>query len=124
MKILNLIIILLLLSCSGKSTSDSTSDSSSDSYIEWTKNGTLHTKTIIDWKAATDENKLATCADFVANIKIAEKQKYTSITDMKYDAISLKTCIDEAVKGNEYADNMKISEVAALCHIIMKSDNQ
>lgn len=118
MKILNLIIILLLLSCSGKTTSDS----SSDSYIEWTKNGTLHTKTIIDWKAATDENKLATCADFVANIKIAEKQKYTSINDMKYDATNLKACIDEAVKGNVYADNMQISEVAALCHVLMKSN--
>lgn len=122
MKILNLIIIFFLLSCSEKTTSDS--NSSSDSSIEWTKNGTLHNKTIIDWKAATAENKLATCADFVVNIKTAENQKYTSITDMKYDAVNIKTCIDEAVEGNEYADNMNISEVAALCHIMMKSNSE
>ncbi|WP_425236982.1 hypothetical protein [Ulvibacterium sp.] len=32
---------------------------------EWFKGGTLHKAKIIDWKSATERNKLATCADFV-----------------------------------------------------------
>jgi hypothetical protein len=85
------------------------------------KNGTLHKKTIIEWKTASDENKLATCADFMVNFKETDHQKYTSIKEMKYDANNLKICLDEGTRNNNYADNMKISEVAAVCYILMKS---
>jgi len=105
------IIILILISCNHKDNPE----------LEWLKNGTLHNKTITEWKVASDKNKLATCADFMANLKETENQKYTSIEDMKYDAINLKTCIDEGTRNNNYADNMKISEVAKLCYILMKS---
>lgn len=105
------ILILILVSCNEKSNSE----------LEWLKNGTLHNKTITDWKAASDENKLATCADFIVNLKEAEHQKYTSMDEMKYDATNLKICIDEGTANNNYADNMKIKEIAVTCHILMIS---
>lgn len=33
----------------------------------WYKGGNLHEKRVRDWRVATYRNKLATCADFVAN---------------------------------------------------------
>ncbi|WP_415328527.1 hypothetical protein [Chryseobacterium sp. MMS23-Vi53] len=104
-------LILFSISCNQKN----------DPELEWMKNGTLHKKTITEWKTASDENKLATCADFMANIKDADHQKYTSLNEMKVDAINLKACIDEGTHNNNYADNMQISEIAALCYILMKS---
>ena len=56
----------VIISCSG----------SNEKEIEWTKNGTLHEANILEWKTSTEANKLATCADFVANLKNAENQKY------------------------------------------------
>jgi hypothetical protein len=111
-KILYIIITFISISCNQKS----------DPELEWMKNGTLHKKTITDWKIASDENKLATCADFMANLKKTDHQKYMSLKEMKYDAINLKTCIDEGTRNNNYADNMKIAEVAVLCYIFMKSE--
>ena len=58
------IIAFAFLSCSGGNQKE----------IEWTKNGTLHEADISAWKKSTDANKLATCADFVANLKNAENQ--------------------------------------------------
>ena len=113
MKNFLLILSLLLFSCNG----------SEKKEIEWMKNGTLHESTISDWKKSTDENKLATCADFSANLKNAENQKYKTVSEMKDDAVNLKACIEEAVNGGDYADNMKVKEVAVMCHIIMKSTN-
>lgn len=105
---------IAVISCSG----------GNEKEIEWTKNGTLHELTISQWKQSTEANKLATCADFVANLKNAENQKYTSMSDMKNDAITMKTCIEEAVNGGDYADNMKVKEVAVLCHIMVKAQNE
>ena len=105
------IIAFAFLSCSGGNQKE----------IEWTKNGTLHESDISAWKKSTDANKLATCADFLANLKNAENQKYKTISEMKNDATNMKACIEEAVNGGDYADNMKVKEVAVLCQIMMKS---
>lgn len=105
------IFCLIIISCSQKNNTE----------LEWMKNGTLHKKTVTEWKIATEENKLATCADFMDNLKKADHQKYTSINEMKNDAIELKACIDEGTQNNNYADNMKVSEVAVLCYILMRS---
>lgn len=112
-KILLLFLSIALISC----------NESNQKEIDWTKNGTLHESKISDWKISTEDNKLATCADFVANLKNTENEKYESISEMKNDAINLQSCIEEAVNGGSYADEMKVKEVAVLCHIMMKSNN-
>ena len=70
------IIAFAFLSCSGGNQKE----------IEWTKNGTLHESDISAWKKSTDANKLATCADFVANLKNAENQ-IQKLTDKKIEEI-------------------------------------
>lgn len=110
-KLLILVVIYIPISCSQKNNPD----------LEWMKNGTLHNKSIAEWKTASDENKLATCADFMANLKLADHEKYKSIEEMKSDADNLKICIDEGTGNNNYADNMKTSEVAVLCYVLIKS---
>ncbi|UHO39268.1 hypothetical protein H5J24_03870 [Chryseobacterium capnotolerans] len=111
MKKLFFLSVLSLLSCSQKTNPET----------EWTKNGNLHDKTIIEWKSASDQNKLATCADFMASLKRAENQTYTSIQEMKFDANNLKVCIDEGTADNKYADYMKVREIAVTCYILMKA---
>ncbi len=59
-------------------------------------------------------------ADFVINLKETEHQKYKSTKEIKYDAINLKRLIDEGRRNNNYADNIKISEVAVMCSILRK----
>lgn len=97
-----------------------TSCSQNTPETEWIKKGTLHKKTIREWKKASDENKLATCADFMANLKEVRHENYISIEEMKYDANNLKICIDESISSNNHTDNIKVSEVAALCYILMR----
>ncbi len=59
---------------------------------QWYQGGTLHKSKIADWKNASEENKLATCGDFCANI-----YKDNSIDEIKIIATNLKACIEEAV---------------------------
>ena len=82
--------------------------------IDWIKGGTLHKSLVKEWKISTEENKLATCADFVANVK-----KYETMEDMKNDAINVKNCIDEAIKAPQ-TDEMKTSEIAVSCIVLLK----
>ncbi len=82
---------------------------------EWYVGGNLHKSKIREWKAASERNKLATCADFVANIK-----KDLPISELKTKAIEMKNCIDEATKGTSISDDEKTNEIAALCVILLK----
>jgi hypothetical protein len=67
---------------------------------------------ISEWKDATDENKLATCADFVASIK-----KGLSLAELRIKSEEMKTCIDEATRDLPSTNNEKANEIAALCAI-------
>ncbi len=81
---------------------------------EWYIGGNLHQLKVKEWKSATDENKMATCADFVMkmkpNISINEANNYT---------LNLKNCIDEATFGSDYTNEEKITQIAAMCAIIL-----
>lgn len=81
---------------------------------QWYVGGNLHKKKIIDWKNATEANKLATCGDFIARIK-----KDLSLVELKDKASELKDCIDEATKGTNTSDQSKVSEIGALCLVTM-----
>ena len=94
---------ILLIGCNG-----------SKSDNDWIKGGTLHKSLVKEWKVSTEENKLATCADFVSNIK-----KYETMEEMKNDANSMKDCINEAIKAPQ-TDEMKTSDIAVSCAVLLK----
>ena len=76
--------------------------------------GTLHESTLQSWNSSTAKNKLATCADFVANIKDYEGD----FTQMKADATELMNCIVESAKEPELG-SQKTNEVAASCGLLL-----
>lgn len=112
------ILIIIIFSVFAIASSDDSAKPSSD---EWYAGGTLHQAMIPEWKDATEKNKLATCADFVASVKKANDESYNGdLVSMKKDAIQMMSCIDEAVKGDVAENaNMKINEVAATCAILL-----
>jgi len=80
----------------------------------WYEGGSLHKAKISNWKASTDKNKLATCADFMATV-----DNSVSMDELKKRATNLKNCIDKAVEGLEITNNQSVSGIAASCITIM-----
>lgn len=76
--------------------------------------GNLHRSKIREWKSATDENKMATCADFIMKMK-----PNISLNEAKYYALNLKNCIDEATYGLDETNEEKVTQIAATCAIIL-----
>lgn len=106
--------LFLFISCNQKN-----SEIQNNVQTDWLENGSLHKATVGEWKIADENNKLATCADFVGLIKKNKNEKYISIEEIKIDAIDMKNCIDEAIKGEAFNDNIDIAEVAVGCDIVM-----
>lgn len=92
---------------------NSSYSSESSTSSKWYVGGTLHKKTIADWKSATSENKLATCADFVTKVKSMP------LDELKVASYELQTCIDEATRDLPETDSQKVAEVGALCLITL-----
>jgi hypothetical protein len=113
---------IMIINCMGSDSSSTSntydSDYSKETYSqtdnEWYSGGTLHKSFISEWKTASDKNKLATCADFVALVN-----KNMKISDLKYEAEQLRDCIDEATRGLESTNSMKVSDIASKCITIM-----
>jgi hypothetical protein len=82
---------------------------------KWYEGGTLHQSKIKDWKKATAENKLATCADFIASAK-----KASNMNDLLAKSVEVRACINEATKDLVSTDNEKVADIAALCIIALK----
>ena len=85
---------------------------SSNSVDKWYIGGNLHKSKVIEWKNATEKNKLATCGDFIA--KVVDKN--TSLGVIKRKAENLKICINEATV-NESENNKTVAKIASLCII-------
>jgi len=81
---------------------------------EWYKGGTLHQATVKEWKNAPESNKLATCADFMAEI-----DNTVSMKELKDRATILMTCINKAVDDVNTIDDMEVATIAASCVILM-----
>ena len=81
---------------------------------QWYAGGTLHESTLQTWNSSTEKNKLATCADFVANVKDYEGD----FTQMKADATEVMNCIEESAKEPDLS-SQKTTEVAASCVILL-----
>lgn len=91
-------------------------DSATGTYSskEWYEGGTLHDKTVREWRAATYENRLATCADFV----MVSGDHISHPPDLKHRSRQLEACISSAVRGGEF-DYKEVSEFAASCAILL-----
>jgi hypothetical protein len=89
-------------------------------FGEWYAGGTLHKVTGSAWQKATAKNRLATSADFVAAaVKGGHlSTKLRSVDDLRPYAAQLSTCITNAT-NTKAAYNLRVSEVAASCMILM-----
>ena len=86
---------------------------------QWYEGGTLHNATAAQWRIADEGNKLATCADFVANIKKYNQQQYINLDSMKADAMYFKKFLDEATKPPT-PDSEKVAELVAMQSILKR----
>jgi hypothetical protein len=87
---------------------------SSNSVDKWYIGGNLHKSKVIEWKNATEKNKLATCGDFIAGVV----DKSTSLDVIKRKAENLKICIDEATI-NDSENDKAVAKIASLCTITL-----
>ena len=98
----------------------------------WYSGGSLHDKSALDWQGASNANKLATCADFVSKIWMAEnftpqtQASITSVESMKPYAQELVDCLDEAtiaepdsLLNSRIYTNQKVASMAAGCMVLM-----
>ena len=111
-------IIVVLLACGGSETSSPNQSkeetSSPNQSKEWYVGGTLHDKTIAEWRTASYDNRLATCADFVMTLG-----KYQSLPpDLKTRAVDLEACISKAVEDGN-VDYKSVSEIGGTCGVLL-----
>ena len=100
---------------------------------KWYQGGTLHNKSALEWQMASADDKLATCADFVA--RMWEDQSFVpkiqnsinSVESMKIYAEELVICLDAATE--RFADpeqnrrvyaNQTVSSMATLGMMTMR----
>ena len=80
---------------------------------QWFQGGSLHTATVAQWKNATDQNKLATAADWLAATKWKGYLKSPADFDrLKIKAQMLTDAVDEVV-AVEKNDSLTVTELAA-----------
>jgi len=79
------------------------------SPAKWYEGGTLHKNNGAAWAAATYQNKLATCADFVTA---------TSHTIDPVGSKELVDCLDKTF-SDATTHNLRIAEAAAMCLTLM-----
>lgn len=96
---------------SPKPTNTRTTSKSYSNSSNWYEGGTLHKATVALWKTSTEQNKLATCGDFMATYD----KSISSMAILKMRAEELKTCIDIATSGSDYTNNLEVSTMAVLC---------
>lgn len=111
---IGIIVIIVLIVLGVILFSDDSSNTShetpANTINNWYEGGSLHKAKISVWKASTDKNKLATCADFMATV-----DNSVSMNELKKRATNLKLCINETVIDMENINNQSVSEIAALC---------
>jgi hypothetical protein len=80
--------------------------------------GTLHNKTMKEWRSASYADRLATTADFVTATAKSRGLSFASMDEVKDHAVALGREISAAGAGG-YADNQSVKEVAAACLVLM-----
>lgn len=92
------ILVLLLAGCGRRST-----------VPEWCKGGTLHSSTLREWRLASEANRLATAADFIAAIF---KEDRLPMSEIRAKAEHLVQSIEPSASTDQLG-SMRTSEVAA-----------
>jgi hypothetical protein len=95
---------------------------SSPSTQRWFEGGNLHNANMGEWRIATNQNKLATAADWLT--VLTWKGHVTTSGDfdrLKVKAQMLANAVDGAVSADSGLDSMKAKEVAASI-IILAND--
>ena len=87
----------------------------------WFEGGTLHKARVTEWTSASQENKMATCADMLVAIRQANGFTYGHTNEVKKDAEKLVKCIDDKVKAG-VADTTKVSALAVECVVSFNSN--
>ncbi|MFS7293442.1 hypothetical protein AB6864_24570 [Serratia proteamaculans] len=100
---------------------------------DWYQGGTLHEANALTWQKATQQNKLATCADFIAGLyskdlltpEISKKMK--SVDDFKPYASELVKQLDAAfapesdpTQNKKMFTNQTVKSTAMMLMIMMK----
>ena len=83
---------------------------------KWYEGGTLHKKIGLDWREASQKNKLATCADFIwtwhqnKSLNDFLSKNITTTDDIKFLANKLVVKLDAYSKDNQFANlNIRVS---------------
>jgi len=71
-----------------------------------------------DWRSASYADRLATAADFVKATAKSRGLSFKSMDEVKTHALDLERQVSAAGEGG-YADNQKVSEVAAACLVLI-----
>ncbi len=94
---------------------------------KWYEGGTLHKKSALDWQEASDEDKLATCADFVTKIwndkgftqkvqasmsSTEDRKPYSKKLVVFLDAATKK--FPDATKNKQIYTNQKVAAMAII----------
>ena len=101
---------LLMFSCSDTKRESATTRTEK----HWYQGGTLHNSKISEWKNATEENKLATCGDFMATF-----DNSVTMDILLERAVALRACINEATRGMDNVNNNSTAEIASLCTLTL-----
>lgn len=89
---------------------------------QWFEGGTLHQATIKQWRKATPENKLATCADYLAYYWVRGQLRFSiaDIDGLKPYAQELVDFIDTGTADVQDIEHRKVNEAATLGFYMMK----
>lgn len=110
-KLLTLLVFgLLSFGCSDSRTKSI----STPTKRHWYQGGTLHKAKICEWKNAAEENKLATCGDFMAAV-----DNSVSMDVLLERATELVACINEATRGIDNVDNDNVTDLASICALTL-----
>jgi len=89
---------------------------------KWYEHATLHKSTIKVWKKATQEDKLATSADWIltASPRISNEIKNSgNIDNLKPYANELVECINKSIDGVDTIDDQQTTQSAITCMTLM-----
>ena len=77
----------------------------SNGTVEWYEGGTLHNATVAQWKKATEQNKLATCADWLVAL-FRENMLNIDLFETQYTLPGFSTALSNYVdKASIYVNN-------------------
>lgn len=124
-KVIVIMVALLLSGCSDAG-EQIVGSQINDEKSKWYEGGTLHTATMEDWLAGTEQNRLATAGDLFSHLA---RRTNPALIDripqdqfslqMKQYASDMRACITKVVQGSDVIN--KINEIAVLCYTMMKS---